>query len=245
MSLFSSFYTGTSGMNAQAKSTAVVANNVANLNTTGFKRSDTAFYDIFAGNGTGRETAGMGVVATKIARIDAQGGLRNSDSLMDAGITGNGFFPVRTSPFDTDSRMLYTRAGQFNVVDTGNGEAYMQNANGFFLYGWRLDASGNTGGGDINSLVPIQINPGLTEIVVPTTTARLSANLDADAIDIDTHQLTAPYDQLPVSEQATFVAPNVVDNSSPVSFGRAITMYDSTGAGQSVLFEFRKIAGPH
>lgn len=244
MSLFSSLYTGVTGMTAQAKATSVVANNVANINTTGYKRSDTAFYDLFANSGGVQETPGMGVVATKIARIDAQGGLRNSDSLLDAGISGNGFFPVRSSPFDTGTRMLYTRAGQFDIADVGNGEAYLRNANGFYLYGWRLDGSGNTAGGGIDSLVPIQINPGLTEIIVPTTAAQLSVNLDSRANGIDTHFLTAPYNQLPVSEQATFVPPNIVDNSSPVSFSRAIEMYDSNGLPQSVMFEFRKITGP-
>lgn len=244
MTLFSSLYTGVTGMNAQAKATGIVANNVANINTTGFKRADTAFYEIYASSGTTNQSPGMGVMATRVARIDAQGGLRNSDSKLDAGITGNGFFPVRASPFDTNSRMLYTRAGQFGIVDVGNGEAYMQNANGFYLYGYRLDANGNTMGSGIDSLVPIQINPGLTEILVPTTSARLSMNLNANATDIDTHFRTAPYNQLPVSEQATLVGTTIVDNSAPAHFNRAIEMYDSNGRPASVMFEFRKIMGP-
>lgn len=245
MSLFSSFYTGTSGMNAQAKATSIVSNNIANLNTIGFKRSETAFYDIFANTGAGRETAGHGVVATKVARIDQQGGLQQTGTALDAGIGGNGFFPVKTSPYDTNSRFLYTRAGQFEVTPTGvNDEAYLRNANGFFLYGWRLDSAGNTSGGDLNSLVPIQINPGLTEIIAPTSTAQLTMNLDADEIDIDPHFLTAPYQQLPVSEQAIFVAPNVIDNSQPTDFSRTVTMYDSAGQAYGATFEFRKIVGP-
>lgn len=245
MSLFTSLYTGVSGLNAQSKATAVVANNVANINTTGFKRSDTAFYDIFANSGGVQETPGFGVYATKIARIDGQGGLRQTDSLLDSAVTGNGFFPVRTSPYDTDSRMLYTRAGQFDVYNTGNGEAYLRNSNGFYAYGWRLDANGNTSGGGIDSLVPVQINPGLTEIIVPTTSAEFRMNLDANATNINPHFLTAPYNTLPVSEQAVFVPPNIVDNSSPASFSRSITMYDSLGLGHDVSFEFRKVTGPN
>lgn len=244
MSLFSSLYTGVTGLNAQSKATSIVANNVANLNTTGYKRSDTAFYDIFANSGGTQETPGFGVYATKVARIDAQGGLRQTDSLLDAGITGNGFFPVKTSPYDANERMLYTRAGQFDILDVGNGEAYLANANGFFAYGWQLDANGNGGGGGIDSLVPVQINPGLTEIIVPTSSAQFRVNLDANATDINPDFLTAPYNTLPVSEQAVYVAPNIVDNSSPVSFSRAITMYDSMGIGQNVSFEFRKVTGP-
>jgi flagellar hook protein FlgE len=244
MSLFSSLYTGVTGLNAQSKATAIVANNVANINTTGYKRSETAFYDIFANSGGVQETPGFGVYATKVARIDSQGGLRQTDSTLDSAVTGNGFFPVRTSPYDTGERMLYTRAGQFDIYDVGNGEAYLRNANGFFPYGWRLDANGNTVGGGIDSLMPIQINPGLTEIIVPTTAAEFRANLDANATDINTHFLTAPYNTLPVSEQAVFVAPNIVENSSAASFSRSITMYDSLGIGQNVTFEFRKINGP-
>lgn len=245
MSLFSSLYTGTMGMNAQSKATDVVSNNIANLNTIGYKRSDTAFYDLFTGNGTGRETAGLGVVATKIARIDQQGGLQQTGSVLDAAIGGNGFFPVKSSPYETNSRFLYTRAGQFDVAPTGvNDEAYLRNANGFYLYGWRLDSSGNTSGGGMDSLVPIQINPGLTEILAPTSTAQLEINLDADETDIDPHFLNPPYQQLPVSEQATYVAPNLVDNSQPADFSRAITMYDSMGQSYPVSFEFRKIVSP-
>jgi flagellar hook protein FlgE len=246
MSLFSSLYTGVTGLNAQSKATSIVANNVANINTTGFKRSDTAFYDIFANSGGTQETPGFGVYATKVARIDAQGGLRQTDSLLDAGITGNGFFPVKTSPYDTNERMLYTRAGQFDILDVGNGEAYLANANGFFAYGWALDASGNGGGGGIDSLVPVQINPGLTEIIVPTTAAQFSINLDANATDINPHFLTAPYNTLPVSEQAVYggLPPTLTENSSPTNFTRSITMYDSLGIGQNITFEFRKITGP-
>lgn len=245
MTLFSSLYTGVTGMNAQAKATGIVANNVANINTTGFKRADTAFYEIYSNYGATNQAPGMGVMATRVARIDAQGGLRGTDSIMDASISGNGFFPVRTSPFDTDSRMLYTRAGQFGIVDTGNNEAYVQNANGFFLYGWRLDASGNAIGGGADSLVPVQINPGQMEIIAPTTTARLGINLNANAPDIDTHFLSAPYNQLPVSEQAALVGGAIVDNSSAAHFTRSIEMYDSNGNASMVTFEFRKIMGPH
>jgi flagellar hook protein FlgE len=249
MSLFSSLYTGASGMHAQAKSTGIIANNVANINTTGYKRSEASFKEIYSASGTTNESPGMGVVATKINRITDPGSIKNTSSLLDAGIIGNGFFAVKASPHDTGnssaSPFMYTRAGQFDIFDTGNGEAFLRNANGMFLYGVQANQGNTPGSITASSLVPIQINPGLMEIVAPTSTGRLLLNLDARASDINTHMLTAPYNMLPVSSQATLSGTSVVDNSQPAHFSRSIEMYDAQGNANNISFEYRKITGPH
>lgn len=231
MSLFGSLYTGTSGIMAQSNATAQISENIANLNTTGYKKSDTGFFSLVASHPTTPGTSFSGydpgiVTTTEIARIDQQGGLQQTGSRLDAGITGNGFFAVHNSLDSSNDPFLYTRNGMFEVVPTGNGaETYLQNTAGFFLYGWELDANGNVANaGDLSSLVPLQISPVNDQVIVPTTAAELGVNLDADQ-SVNT-------DPLPLD-------PQLVD----ADFARSITVFDQASAGHPLNFEFRKVDG--
>lgn len=260
MSLFSSLYTGASGMNAQSKSTAMISDNIANLTTVGYKRSEAAFYDLVADKINGSAFASGGTTASRILRASQQGGIQQTGIKLDAAISGNGFFPVRDT-WDTasDSPFLYTRNGQFGEFATGNGnESYLRNSAGFFVYGWQLDPYGNlpanTG---VGSLVPVQISPVADEILVPTTVASFAANLDAEETPIDQYLRAAGYQTLPVSEQSLVddngnanTADNfVVDGSEDAHYVRTFNVYSGVAdpAGNNtrpLTVEFRKIVGP-
>ncbi len=220
MSLFGSLYTGVSGLSAQSQSTAMISNNIANVNTVGFKRSEAAFYSLVTTEGRSSRYSPGTVSVNRIQRVNQQGPIQQSISSTDTSISGNGFYAVKR---DTDasglSPYLYTRNGQFSE----DAQGFLRNTAGFYLFGWPLDQNGNlpSNQGDLTSIVPIDVAflGGLTR---PTTTAELALNLDSSEPDKTlTGALTAPTD-----------------------FSRGITMYDSLGNAQPLTFEFVKTYGP-
>lgn len=92
-----SFYTSLTGLNAATKEMAVTSNNIANTQTTGFKRSQAQFSDIFATMPSGKATSASGVGTTldAVSQEFTQGDIENSDNVLDLAIAGDGFFPFR------------------------------------------------------------------------------------------------------------------------------------------------------
>lgn len=119
--MLDSIYIGMTGLTGFSRDLSVIGNNVANVNTTGFKSSQLIFSDLFyrfqysgGGAGDARLDLGSGVDTGPTRRLFTQGELRQSGNDLDAGIDGNGFFVVRR-----DGRELYTRAGQFSFDADG------------------------------------------------------------------------------------------------------------------------------
>ncbi len=117
------------GMNAQNTAIEVVANNIANINTTGFKKSRAEFTDLLyeaqrlngvanrGSDGTIPEGAqlGLGVKTAAIRSLQIQGTLNQTGNQFDLGITGRGWFQVT----DSNGGLTYTRAGAFNTNAQG------------------------------------------------------------------------------------------------------------------------------
>jgi flagellar basal-body rod protein FlgG len=121
-------YTAATGMEAQQLNIDVIANNLANVNTTGFKRDRATFetlaYQIMTAPGAAASaenryatglSLGSGVEMTGTARVNSQGALSTTDNPLDLAIEGDGFFQV-TLP---DGTIGYTRAGGFNLSPEG------------------------------------------------------------------------------------------------------------------------------
>ncbi|MGS1017250.1 flagellar basal-body rod protein FlgG [Allosphingosinicella humi] len=121
-------YVARSGLDAQSNRMRVIANNLANVNTTGFKRDraqfETLAYQTMTAAGAASEgdaryatglSLGSGVRMTGTARINTQGTLTQTDNPLDMAIEGDGFFQVTL----TDGRIGYTRAGNFNLSAEG------------------------------------------------------------------------------------------------------------------------------
>lgn len=120
--MFGSIYTALAGMNAYSQGLNVISNNVANLNTPGFKVSDPLFREIVyrqiqasEGNGGGLRPQGAGVEAGAAGITFSQGELRDTGNSMDAAIDGSGFFVLEQE----DGTTRYTRAGQLTFNDDG------------------------------------------------------------------------------------------------------------------------------
>src|ERR1700691_2364030 len=114
-----SFATALSALNADTTAIDVVGNNLANLNTPGFKASTVSFYDLVTqsiGAGLGSTQVGFGV-GTPITLADfSQGALTSTGAPLDAAIQGDGFFIVQGANGNTQ----YTRGGNFQVNTNGN-----------------------------------------------------------------------------------------------------------------------------
>src|SRR5450755_2151346 len=124
-----SFSIALSGLTADTSALDIVGNNLANLNTTGYKDSTASFYDLLAqSSGGGAIQIGGGVSATFSQRQFTQGSIQFSGGTFDAAIQGNGFFIVRNKAGDT----LYTRAGNFQLDGNGN----LVTSTGQFVQGW-------------------------------------------------------------------------------------------------------------
>lgn len=218
MSLFGSLFTGVSGLNAQSQSTAIISNNIANVNTVGFKRSEASFFSLVTTESRSSTYSPGTVAVNRIQRVDQQGPIQQTSSSTDVAVSGNGFFTVKRSADDLQE-FLYTRSGSFSE----DAQGLLRNTAGFVLYGWPIDADGNlpANQGDLGSLIPVDVAflGGLTR---PTSTAEISLNLDSEAVD-------------------TTLAGAL---TGPVDFSRSLNVFDSLGAAQQLTFEFTKVYGP-
>ncbi|HEY0901124.1 MAG TPA: flagellar hook-basal body complex protein, partial [Micavibrio sp.] len=106
MSLFGSLFTGVSGLGAQSQSTAMIANNIANVNTVGFKRSEAAFYSLVTSEGRSSRYSPGTVAVNRVQRVNQQGPIQQTGSTTDAAISGNGMFAVKRDT-TTGQEFLY------------------------------------------------------------------------------------------------------------------------------------------
>ena len=209
MSLFGSLFTGVSSLGAQSQAMGVISNNIANVNTTAYKRSVSKFSALVTDAGRSAGFSPGGVRADMVGTVQQQGLLQQSSSTTDIAVSGNGFFAVHGT-LNGAQETFYTRDGQFAEDSRG----YLQNASGYYLMGWPLDATGNlpASSTDVSSLQPVDVAflGGLTR---PTTDAEISINLDA--------------------RQVSGGAPH---------FTRALRVFDSLGEAQDLTLEFSRTA---
>ncbi|ABC89495.1 flagellar hook protein FlgE [Rhizobium esperanzae] len=172
MSIFGSMKTAVSGMNAQANRLSTVSDNIANVNTTGYKAVSTSFSSLVLPSSGGNYNSG-GVQTSVRQAVSDQGDISYTTSTTDLAISGDGFFIVQ----GPDGTPVLTRAGDFQKDDEGN----LVNAAGFQLMGYSYDSGAPAvvvNGFD--GLVPVNVNQeGLTAIA--STSGVFKGNLDSGA----------------------------------------------------------------
>jgi flagellar hook protein FlgE len=176
MTLFSSLYTGVSGLNAQSQRLGTISDNIANVNTVGYKRAETKFTTFVTQQTTTRFSPG-GVLSRPFYEIANQGTLAATLNVTDLAISGGGFFVVNESPTPTiGDEFFYTRAGSFVPDAQGN----LVNTAGYYLQAWKLDENGNLPLNN-SSLVSLQtVNVAeVTGRPSPTTSVEIGINLPA------------------------------------------------------------------
>ncbi len=126
--MMQSLYTASTGMLGMQTQIDVTANNIANVNTMGFKKGRAEFADLmyqtmeYAGTATSESTksptgieVGLGVRSTSVSKIFSEGSLKQTDNELDIAITGKGFFKMELP----DGTEVYSRNGAFKVDDNG------------------------------------------------------------------------------------------------------------------------------
>lgn len=168
--MLTSFSTALSALGAHATAIDVVGNNLANLNTPGFKQSAVSFHDLVTqslGAGLGETQVGFGVGRPVTLREFSQGAIQTSAGALDAAIQGDGFFVVKSA----SDAVQYTRGGNFQVDLSGN----LTTATGEKLQGWAtLDNSG-----------AVDTNTPVGDIVVPVGTLKAPLSTQSMSIDVN------------------------------------------------------------
>src|SRR5579872_1329018 len=159
-----------SGLMAQSQALNVVSDNLANLNTTGFKGSSASFQDLVTEAFSSTTPNGAGVSSVMAQKSFNQGSVQVTSGAFDAAIEGNGFFVVQNSA----GQQFYTRAGNFNVDSNGN----LITANGEEVLGY---AATNGVVNATGAPTTITVPAGTTVKPDPTTQFTLDANLNAAA----------------------------------------------------------------
>jgi flagellar hook protein FlgE len=172
-----SFSAGLSGLNANGQYLAVIGNNLANINTIGFKSSAVTFMDLVSqtvgGSSANPMQVGLGVVTGSISPVFSQGAIENTREATNVAIQGNGFFVVRGT-----NGLSYTRAGNFSLDSTGA----LVTPDGFKVQGYT--ATNPVTGQIITTSQPtdIVVPPGVLRSPVATSSFRTLSNLDVNAI---------------------------------------------------------------
>jgi flagellar hook protein FlgE len=210
-----SLFAGISGLRAHQQMMDVTANNIANVNTTGFKSSQTTFEDTLsqmvtaagapttAVGGTNPAQVGLGVRLAGVTNNFTQGATQNTGRNTDLLITGDGFFMVKNA-----TETLYTRAGTFSFDTNGDLVA----PDGAKVQGWNINPTTglvNTSG----ALTGVHLPIGTLSAPTPTTKASTSGNLPGDAAvgaQVTTSVPTYDAQGNPITLQITFT-----NNSSP------------------------------
>ena len=173
MSISSAMYTGLTGISSNGEAMGVLGDNIANLNTTGFKYSQVNFEDLMAqtiSTGSGPGQVGRGGRISQITPIFSQGSLETSADDVDVAITGTGFLLVKEP---TANSVYYTRDGNFSL----NKDGYLVNAHGYRVQGKIIDSTtGTPTGTDTDIIIQQNFSPP-----APTQNMEMVLNLDAAA----------------------------------------------------------------
>ncbi|HYF93952.1 MAG TPA: flagellar hook protein FlgE [Symbiobacteriaceae bacterium] len=200
-------YSGVTGIRSHQVRMDVIGNNIANVNTVGFKGSRVTFQDVFsqtmsAGSAsTSPQQVGLGAGVASTDLNGAAGSFQLTGRDLDLAIEGAGLFVLKSPG---DGQRVYTRVGNFDW----DAQGYMVNpATGQRVQGWMADSDGTVSNTGIASLGDIQLIRGDVSLAQLTTSAAFGGNLDSGADDGDTYQTTfTAYDSLgnPVPIVLTF-----------------------------------------
>ena len=171
-----SFYTALTGLNGAQADISATSNNIANVGTTGFKRSRAEFGDIFATSPlqNASSSIGSGAILKGIKQQFTQGNIASSLNALDLAISGQGFFSLK--PSLTSSQTVFTRNGSFNV----DNDRYVVDSAGQYLMTYPVNADGSVTAKDLNSAVPLQL-PVTSGEPNATSNIQLGVNVPADA----------------------------------------------------------------
>lgn len=213
-----SFNIALSGLNAAQKDLDVTSNNIANVNTTGFKESRAEFVDVYASSllASGKTKVGDGVLTADVAQQFSQGSIQFTNNSLDLAITGNGFFA--TVPELDSLETSYTRAGQFKLNDSN----FVVNSAGEFLLGFPVNSDGSSSSVSLSTASPVLIP---TSSGAPTQTSEVDIRMN-----------------LPAGDSYIAGAPGNFDVGDTLTYNHStsVTIFDSLGDSHVMTYYFVK-----
>jgi len=210
--MIGSLYSGISGLKANTSAMSVIGDNIANVDTTGFKVSKVSFSNVFSASlGQSAMQIGRGVTMSGIAANWNSGTMETTNNVTDLAINGQGMFIVN-DPAGT--AQYYSRAGQFEFDNGG----FLINQDDFRGQGYPIDAAGNVG-----PIGDISLPPGMS---VPSATDEITMSLNLDANASTTYDTSVTiYDSLgnPVDLTFTFTRDTTPDLGGAVEWDYAVS----------------------
>lgn len=227
MSLYGALFAGVSGLNAQSQSIGIISDNIANVNTVGYKTNSTKFSTLITSSTAGSHSPG-GVRSLPSQQVNVQGVLQGTANATDLGISGSGFFVANTSATGiAGSEYLFTRAGSFSPDEAGN----LVNSAGLYLQGWATDINGVPTATNLDVLDQLQtVNvTGLNGNATPTSQIVNAANLPATAAVGSTNTQTIQvFDSLGVAHNVDFTWTKTATNTWSLDVSDARLAADNT-----------------
>lgn len=182
MSLSSALFSGISGLSTLGNSMTVIGDNIANVNTVGFKASRVTFQDVLSqtvATTAGSAQVGRGTSLADISSSFSQGSFESTDSSTDLAIGGDGFFIVR-DPSDENNE-YYTRAGEFRFDEDGN----FVNPAGYIVRGWLLDEDTGQDQGSITDITLSSFTSSPSETDRMTMITNLDSGSSSNTGDLE------------------------------------------------------------
>lgn len=210
-----SFRTALSGLNAASADLNITSNNIANVNTVGFKQSRAEFADVFSVSplGVARLQVGAGVRVANVAQQFTQGNVEFTGNSLDLAVSGQGFFTLSDR-----GGLVYSRAGNF----TADREGFVVNPAGHRLQVFPLNANG---GFDTGRMTDLRLATGESPPVASGNVV-VGTNLPANAAEPS----IAPFDP---SEAASY------------NHTTSLTVFDSLGVAHVATLYYVKTANPN
>lgn len=229
MSIYTALRAGVSGLTANSSALAVISDNIANVNTVGYKRGGVDFSALVNAQNSNTTYNAGGVLPLVRQQVTLQGSLEQSRSPTDLAISGEGFFIVSTNnqQLSNGGSVLFTRAGSFTI----DAQGYMVNAQGLFLQGWPVGSDGSVTSSptSLSAIEPVNIS-GVGGLAEPTENVGLNANLNS---------AQAEYSGLPA-----YSVGGLATGAITPHFESSMEIFDSLGAPRTIAFGFLK-TGPN
>jgi flagellar hook protein FlgE len=232
MGIYGALSTAVTGLQAQSFALENISGNIANSQTTGYKRIETSFVDLIPDGMPDKQTAGS-VIANSVATNTVQGDISTSSTATNMAINGSGFFVVQKKTGESDGTptfsgaTYYTRRGDFDVDKAGN----LVNGAGYYLEGLPIDAAT----GNISGSVPTVIK--VSNAVLPaleTTSINYQLNLPQLPLDGSYVTGTVGSELLKASDFGTATTPATATGSTTLVGTAAASTVMAPGESMTV-----------
>jgi flagellar hook protein FlgE len=227
MSLFSTLNVGASGLGVSSANLSVIGDNIANINTTGFKQTRASFADFLPQTVfglAGPSTLGTGAAVNRLTTLFGQGTIEATGNPTDMAINGSGFFIINNGYQD-----YYSRDGAFYIDSSG----FLVNTAGMRVQGY--NATNN------------QLSPVLGDLQIDTSAvpATATSTITLEATMAESADSTGTYDNPLAALATTFWGTGtggatITDAASAADFSTSTTIYDSRGTAHDVTIVFEQ-----